>query len=86
MFRKQWDTRVAAALALEKVGLVMDISDLAQCLFGTSKLEGDHHHPGGAASMTGLLSLESLDMEIVLRDGEPLVASSGEVRACRRKT
>lgn len=34
LFRKRWETRVAAALALENVASVMDLAELAQCLFG----------------------------------------------------
>ena len=36
LFRKRWETREAAALALEKVASVMDLAGLAQCLFGIS--------------------------------------------------
>lgn len=58
----------------------MELSDLAYCLFGTTKLEGEESdHPGGRGAMVGLLSVDTLNVEVVLRDGETLLASSGEV-------
>jgi len=93
LFRKRWETREAAALALEKVASVMDLAGLAQCLFGissTSSISDDDQDEEGrnntkAATATpilpaglGLLRYASLDMTRVLADGEPLVASTGE--------
>lgn len=76
LFRRRWETRAAAALALERVGRAVAPSALAQALFGADSV-GD-----GEAGIVGgsLLSLEGLDLGRVLRDGEPLLASTGEVR------
>lgn len=82
LFHKRWETREAAALALEKVGCVMDLAGLAQGLFGVALATGEAEETATAApppsAGTGLLSFASLDVVRVLAGGEPLLASTGE--------
>ncbi len=86
LFRRRWETRAAAALALERVGLAVAHEALAQVLFGLAQVaegegggESGDCHEAQPAAHGGLLSLAGLDLGRVLRDGEPLLASTGEV-------
>lgn len=88
LFRKRWETRVAAALALEKVSSVIDVAGLLHCLFGlrlptgTDPLGDTAIDSGGARPVfpvgLALLRFETLDIARVLAEGELLVASTGQ--------
>ena len=84
LFGRRWETRSAAALALERVGAAVDPQALVHCLFGLACLGSDVDADAAAAVPLAaheglLLSLARLDLATVLRDGEPLLASTGEV-------
>ncbi|KAM3576447.1 hypothetical protein VYU27_001613 [Nannochloropsis oceanica] len=52
LFRKRWETRVTAALALENVASVMDPAELAQCLFGISSSSTSTRDTGSSSRST----------------------------------
>lgn len=83
---KRWETRTAAG---ECIGLIAEhvqhpsVADLQQAAAASVASEDAHAGPGSAepelATCEGMLALEGLDMQRVLEQGTPLLASGGQV-------